>query len=437
MHALILGYGIQGKSSLEHWQKKGYKVSVADKNPDLIVPRGVATKLGDDYLANLQDYDVIVRSPGIHPRDIAAANPHHPEILDKVTGNTNEFFEQCKSKNIIGVTGTKGKGTTSTLIWNMLKESGRTAHLLGNIGTAPLDGLAQVKEDDWVVLELANFQTIDLKYSPTIAVCVMVEPEHQDWHGSLDEYISAKQQLFIHQTSKDIAVYYGANTNSTEIASASPGKKVPYLEKPGAYIEQGIIKIDGQIVCATDEISLLGKHNWQNICAAATVMWQIEQDIKPIKKVATTIGSLPFRTEKRAEINGVTYFNDSFSAAPGACEAAIAAITQPKILIMGGHDRMLDLTNLCNTIKQNEENIRHIIAVGRSKERLTDCLIKAGYSKVTVSDSVDMDEIVKLATSHAKSGDAVVLSPGFASFGMFRNFEVRGNAFNKSVEKLQ
>lgn len=179
MKIAILGYGEQGRAAYEYWNRNGNNITVCDQNESVELPANVDKQLGKNYLHDLEIFDLIVRSPSVHPSDISDANSS--AILDKVTTVTDEFFRVCPTKNIIGVTGTKGKGTTSTLIARMLEADGKTVHLGGNIGTPPLDMLkAGIEDKDWVVLELANFQLIDIKHSPHIAVCLMVVPEHMD-----------------------------------------------------------------------------------------------------------------------------------------------------------------------------------------------------------------------------------------------------------------
>lgn len=437
MNIVILGFGAQGKSSLTHWRELGASITVADSNRELDLPDDVTGKLGSEYLSNLDQYDLIVRAPIIHPRQIVEANPDSPDILNKVTSNTNEFFRTSKTKNIIGVTGTKGKGTTSTLITKMIEASGKKVHLIGNIGTPPLEVAGQIQPDDWVVMELANFQLIDLKYSPHIAICVMVEPEHLDWHEDTEEYISAKQQLFIHQDESDIAIYYHDSELSEEVASASIGRLVPYYNPDGAYIKDDKeVWIENQKICDVKEIKLVGKHNWQNICASVTAFWQIEKNLDAIRQILTTMPNLPFRIELVREFDGVAYYNDSFSTAPGSCIAAINAIESSKILIIGGHDRMLSLDKICQTIIKNAQSIRKVILIGASGARVAEELKSSGFDNFVITNSKDMVDIVKKAKELSSTGDSVVFSPGFPSFDMFKNFEDRGIKFNEAVNNL-
>lgn len=434
MHVAIIGYGVEGRAAYDYWSLDN-DITICDQNAELVVPSGVASQLGEGYLQNLERFDVIVRSPFVRPDAIVAANS--VDAIPKITSSTNEFLRVCPSRNIIGVTGTKGKGTTSSLITAMLQAAGKTVHLGGNIGVAALELLkADISPDDYVVLELSSFQLIDLQQSPHLAVCLMVVPEHLDWHTSEEEYLAAKQQLFRWQTTDDIAVYYSANDRSVRIASAGEGTKVPYMESPGAVVENDIIKIDDQEICPVSELKLLGKHNWQNACAAVTAVWQITQDQQALRAALTSFSGLPFRIEFRREVNGIRYYNDSFATGPGSCIAAMQSIEGPKVMILGGYDRGLDLTELAEAITEQGENIRHTLIIGASKERLAEVLRAHNITNFTITDAGTMPDIVREATDLASPGDSVVLSPAFASFGLFKNFEDRGLQFNAAVEAL-
>jgi UDP-N-acetylmuramoylalanine--D-glutamate ligase len=435
MKIAILGFGLQGKSSLNYYRSPDNKITICDKNQPSDVPDGVDVVVGDNYLSNLDYYDLIIRSPGVHPKDIVAAN--NEEIFKKVSSNTNEFISACPSKNIIGVTGTKGKGTTSTLITKMLEAGGKRVHLGGNIGVPPLDLLSSgINEEDWVVLELANYQLIDLKYSPHISICLMVKPEHLDWHTDVDEYYEAKTLLFRNQSAEDIAIYYADNDNSARIASTGAARKIPYFKAPGAMVAGNHIVIDGEPVIRLSELKMLGKHNYQNACAAVTTVWQINPDVGPIAQVLRDFSGLPFRIEFRQTVDEVAFFNDSYASAPPATIAAIQAVRSPKIMIIGGKDRGLDLKDLVDSIIDNQETIKRIILIGESVNRVSEELTKASYDNFTVNDSSDIKDIVVQAKSMAAPGDSVVLSPGFPSFDMFKNFEDRGLKFNDAVSGL-
>jgi UDP-N-acetylmuramoylalanine--D-glutamate ligase len=437
MRIAILGYSDQGKSAYEYWSAEGnHEITICDSRDDITLPKGVATQLGSEYLTNLDRFDIVVRgAPTIHPKTIVAANS--PEILSKVTSNTNEFLRVCPTKNVIGITGTKGKGTTSTLTTKMLEAAGKTVHLGGNIGIPPLDLLKNnIQPTDWVVLELANFQLIDLKYSPCIAVCLMVVPEHLNWHTDMAEYIFSKSQLFEWQTSKDIAIYYAANDISKEVALSGAGQKLPFYASPGAWINGNMVTIDGAEICTTDAIQLLGKHNWQNVCAALTAYWQVDQNIDAAKSAILHFRGLPHRLELVREQLAIRFFNDSFAATPDAAVAAVSAIPGQKVMIFGGFDRKLPLDNFARDIASQAQSIEKAVLIGESAKRTGDALIAAGFTNFVISEAKSIKDIVELATSYATAGCAVVLSPGFASFDMFKNFEDRGLQFKAAVEAL-
>ncbi len=436
MKIALLGYGVQGRAAYDYWSRDpANDITICEQNEQFVGPEGVTAHLGPDHLHGLDQFDLLVRAPSVHPRDLVAANGD--AILQKVTSVTNEFMRVCPSLNIVGVTGTKGKGTTSTLIARMLEAAGKTVHLGGNIGIAPLDMLFnKIQPDDWVVLELANFQLIDLQKSPHIAVCLMVVPEHLNWHADLQEYITAKQQLFATQTTDDIAIYYADNENSKTVASAGQATKIPFMALPGAMVVDDGIAIDGQAICKLDEIKLLGKHNWQNVCAAVTAVWQVTQDIAALHKAISEFEGLPHRLEPVRTVADVKFYNDSFAATPEAALAAIEAIHGPKVLIIGGFDRMLALENFAVELAKAGNDIRKTVLIGQSGQRVAEALATAGYTNYILSDAKTMPEIVAFAQGLAQPGDSVVLSPGFPSFDMFKNFEERGLEYKAAVNAL-
>ena len=463
MKIALLGYDRQGKSAYDYFSKQGHKLTICDKKTRLAsLPQDVDTKLGDDYLADLDQFDLLVRTPGLHPESILDANPDAVMLQEKITTVTNEFLRVCPTKNIVGVTGTKGKGTTSTLLSRMLHAAGKRVHLGGNIGIPPLELLqgagllhgeespnivhgvnqssgpsaAMVQPDDWVVLELANFQLIDLQFSPKIAVCLMIAPEHLDWHSDIDEYLRAKQQLFVHQTEHDIAIYNAQDNRSIHLATTSLGTHIPYMEEPGAFVKDDEIWLGGKKLCHKDDIHLLGEHNLENVCAAATAAWQITEDHTSIARAAKSTKPLPFRIEKRATTSGITYYNDSFATNPDATIAAIRAVEGPKVLLLGGHDRGLDFTSLADQINNQDNEVEYIITFGESGKRIASTLQESGVSNIEAIESKQLQDVITASQKQATKGSAVVFSPACASFDMFKNFEERGKQFNEIIEKL-
>jgi len=433
MKIAILGYGEQGRSAYEYWHKDN-DITVCDMNENTQLPSGVSSKLGINYLKDLDGFDLLIRSPSVHPSDIRNANSNTSNILDKVWTNTNQFFKVCPTKNIIGVTGTKGKGTTCTLIAKILEAVGKKVHLGGNIGIPPLDLLKNdIKPDDWVVLELANFQLIDIKYSPRIAVCLMVADEHLDWHSDSREYITAKQQLFGWQSEQDITIYNAQNEYSQHITSVSKGQKIPYMKHPGADVMENKIVIENQTICDVGELKLLGKHNWQNVCAAVTAIWQVSKNIEAMKSVLTTFTGLEHRLELVRELDGVKYYDDSFGTVPETAIVAIEAFEQPKVVILGGSDKGSDYKILAKIV--SEQNVKKVLVIGKMADDISLALRSAGFSDVEPGGD-NMAAIVAKARASAQAGDVVLLSPACASFGMFENYKDRGEQFRSAVESL-
>jgi UDP-N-acetylmuramoylalanine--D-glutamate ligase len=450
----IVGWGVEGKSVYEYFgpdheylivneqpladfpeQSDKIKVQFLDKNK----PAGTTGNVKDfSYLKGLDNCDKIVYTPTARKNLEEAFKDNHG-FWDKATTTVAIFFETSKSKNIIGVTGTKGKGTTSTLIYRMLEAAGKKIYLGGNIGRSVLDFVRDVQPDNYVVLELSNFQLYKLDYSPHISVCLAITPEHLDWHPNMEDYLEAKANLFTHQTPEDIAIYYEANEYSRQLAFRSPGTKIPFFLDPGARIRE-----DGKIVIGSpeteiidkNEIQILGEHNLQNICAAITAFWQVSQDVNALKHVLTSFAGLENRLEFVRELGGVKFYNDSFAAAPGAAVAAMDAVPGQKVVILGGFDRQLPLDELVERISKKGQDLRKLVLIGQSSQRLKEELNKASFTNFETSESKAMPEIVELAKNVAKSGDSVVLSPGFPSFDMFKNFADRGQQFKDAVQNL-
>jgi len=427
----IIGYGLEGQAAYDYWKDKA-DITICDIN-NIEAPNDVDTQIGQGYLADLSRFDLIVRSPIIKPQDLIDSN-NGQTIKSKITTNTNEFFRVCPTANIIGVTGTKGKGTTSTLISKLLETAGKTVYLGGNIGVPALELLKKpIQNDDWIVLELSSFQLIDLVYSPHIAVCLMIAPEHLDWHSEIDDYYNAKTQLFRHQTSDDIAIYLATNANSKRIASTGKGWKIPYFDEPGALVKNNYIHIAGNDICHTSELGLIGQHNWQNVCAAVTAVWQITRDVGSIRQALTSFTGLEHRLEYVGSINGAKYYDDSFGTTPETAIVAMKAFKEPKIIILGGSDKGADYINLAKVVK--EENIRKIVLIGQQGPKIESTLGDIGYTNYIYGGRT-MKEIIDTTSSLAQPGDIVLLSPACASFDMFKNYKDRGQQFKQAVLKL-
>lgn len=431
MNTAIIGYATEGKVSAEYFQRLGHTVTICDQKPELVAPQGFETQLGDTYLENLARFDLIVRTAGIPSHAILE---HNPGVEVKITTAVNEFLAACPTKNVVGITGTKGKGTTSTLTAKMLKAAGRKVWLGGNIGNSPLEFIDQIQPDDWVVLELSSFQLSDLRHSPHIAVCLMVVPEHLNWHTDMADYVAAKSNLFARQTHDDVAVYFAENATSQKIASHGDGKKLPFFAAPGAYVDNNQIIIDGEAICATSELALLGHHNWQNACAAVTAVWQAGvHDLAAIRSVVTTFSGLEHRLELVRTMDGVQYYDDSFGTTPETAMVAVQAFDQPKIIILGGSDKGASYDQLAEVVSRS--NVRKALLIGNQAPKIQLALEKAGFTEF-LSGGNNMEDIVKTAHQVAQPGDVVLLSTGCASFDMFADYKDRANQFTAAVQML-
>jgi UDP-N-acetylmuramoylalanine--D-glutamate ligase len=433
MNVALIGYEVEGRAAYKYWHKRGANITICDIDPDKDVPQGVPSQLGSDYLHDLDRFDVIVRSPGIHPNLILDVNPG---VKGRITTVVNEFLRVCPTKHVIGITGTKGKGTTSTLTAKMLHAAGRQVFLGGNIGVPPLDFLDDLTSESWVVLELSSFQLYDLSRSPAIAVCLMMGVDHLNWHGDIEDYHTAKSHMFDHQSADDTAIYFAPDEQSKAIAQHSQGHMIPYYAPPGAYVEDDTILIDNQPICRTKDLQLIGRHNWQNACASATTVWQIIKDIQPIREVLISFTGLEHRLEFVRSVDQITYYNDSYASAPDSAIAALDAIPGMKVMILGGFDRGLPLEPLANAVRDHASVIRKVVVIGASGKRLVEAFQQVGFTNFIHTESHDMSSIVATASSAAKPDDSIVLSPGFASFDMFKNFTDRGLQFKSVVEQL-
>ncbi|OGH48286.1 MAG: UDP-N-acetylmuramoylalanine--D-glutamate ligase [Candidatus Levybacteria bacterium RIFCSPLOWO2_01_FULL_39_10] len=426
----VIGIGLEGKSSAEFLKKHGASVEIRDKTQ------------GEDYLKDLDKFDLIVRSPGVR---IAELITHNSELITKkLTSQTKLFFELCPTKNIIGVTGTKGKGTTSSLIYEMLKADGRDAYLGGNIGVPPFDFLEKLTKDSWVVLELSSFQLLDLARSPHIAVFLMVTSEHLDYHKDVLEYISAKRNLLRFQTENDFAILNHDYPVSNESDIYGDGK-VYYVSRE-REVEEGCFALGNQIVLRlkgndvplidTRELFLRGDHNHENVCAASLAAYLAGVKAGTITQVLKSFKGLEHRLELVAEIAGVEYYNDSFSTTPETAIAAIKSFKNPEILILGGSSKNSNFEELGKIIS-SQDNIRTIIGIGEEWPQIKSKIKNNISDLMLIEGASSMKQIVLAASKIAKPGDVVLLSPACASFGMFQNYKDRGKQFKKEVRKLK
>lgn len=433
MKIAIAGYGVEGEANYRYWSTDpSNQLTIVDESltPKFDVPEGAKTLFGPGAFEKLDGFDLVVRTAGLSPFKI---------ITDgKVWSATNEFFEKCPAK-IIGVTGTKGKGTTSTMIAAILEAAGKKVWLVGNIGTAALEVLDQIQPNDIVVYELSSFQLWDIERSPHIAVVLGIEAEHLDVHKDMKDYVDAKGRIRRFQTVDDIAVYHPTNDYARLITLANheaPMMRYAVEADGGVYVRDKAFYEREHKICSIDILKVPGVHNVENACAAITVARRLHVSDEEIIKGLSNFVGLPHRLEEVATVEGVTYYNDSFSSNPSATYAAIRAFERPEIVIMGGVDRGADFEQFAADIT-GFTNLKEIVLIGEIRHKLEDILTDLRVdAKITVLDVSTMREIVDYVHTVAASGDVVLLSPGCASFDMFKDFYDRGDQFRQIVKSL-
>ena len=403
--------------------------------------QGVKFSLGENYLDNLNGYDIIFRSPSMRP--------DHPAIERELnrgailTSEIEMLIDLCPGK-VIGVTGSDGKTTTTTLIYKMLVEEGYHCYLGGNIGTPLFALIDEMQPEDYVVLELSSFQLMTLKKSPSISVITNISPNHLDIHKSYEEYIEAKENIFRYQKAGDVAVLNYDNEITREMSDKIIGNVRLFSTKKrledGIIIDDGMIKVaEGKIrkqIVNTNDILLLGAHNVENACTAIAAVYDI---VKPssIANVLKTFKGVEHRNEFVREVNGVKWYNDSIGSSPTRTIAGLLSFKQRVILIAGGYDKHLDYTNLGQYIV---ERTKGVVLLGQTKEKIKSATIdelnRQGIEQFPILECNTLEEAIKMAENFAESGDIVFFSPASASFDMFKNFMERGDKFKEIVNGL-
>lgn len=447
-HIAVLGLGLEGKDLLKFLLKqKGVSITVFDqKTEDQIDFSGLNKSkfkliCGSNYLSSgLDNFDIVFRSPGVY-RFLPELKSAEKKGV-KISSAINLFFELCPAK-IVGVTGTKGKGTTSTLIYRILEKSGKKVYLAGNIGKPYLELLKKLDKNSWVVLEMSSFQLIDLKRSPHIAVVLNITQDHLDWHKSVKEYIEAKQNIVKNQKKNDYAVVNWDYPVSRTFASLSGGKAFFFSRKKvveGSYVEDGYIYLSvggkKQLIGSVEKLKLLGEHNWENVAAAVCASRLAGANLEAIKKVVFSFTGLEHRLERVKTIAGVTFYNDSFSTNPGPTIAAVRSFKVPMTLILGGYDKGLDYGDMAKEISESS-NVGSVVLIGQTRLKIKRELKKRGFrGKMLDLGFAKMGKIVKVAFENTPSGGVVILSPASASFDMFKDYKDRGNIFKREVLNL-
>lgn len=424
----VIGFGIEGHDVVKYLLTQGALITIFDKRQkseldfsDINKTNIKAINCGSGYLkGGLNEFDFIIRSPGVYP--------YIPELVEaagsgvKITSAINIFFDKCPAK-IIGITGTKGKGTTSSLIYETLKAGGKDVYLVGNIGKPYLELLPELSKNSYVVMEMSSFQLIDIEKSPNISVVLNVTEDHLDWHKNKEEYLEAKKNIVRFQKKDDCAILNEEYESSRNFAKEAAGQVV-YFSKDALDKKYKV------------GLKLCGAHNLENIAAAVTACKIIGVDEGLILGAVRNFKGLEHRLEFVSEVNGVKYYNDSFATGPQPTMAAINSFTENETLILGGSDKGLNYKKLGDLINK-KRNVKNVILIGTTGPKIQKYLDKDLGFGIWDLGFASMKEIVNKAVKVSGSGDVVILSPASASFDMFKNYKDRGDQFKSAVANLE
>lgn len=453
----FVGMGVANAPSALFLARHGLQVYACDSRDESYIGKktceelracGVQFSLGKDYLRVLPEMDIVFRSNGILPFQ----NPWIGECIERgqtVTSEMEEFFHYCPAK-IIGITGSNGKTTTTTLIYEMLKKAGRSAVIGGNIGKAMLPYLEDLTPSDYAVCELSSFQLLtmgNLVHQPDIAVVTNIESTHLDHHISLDEYVDAKRNVLIYQSPSQRTVlnadcdYSIGHRVYHDMRYDVRGKLAEFsLEKPvntGAYLDDNdniVYAEDGKVtqIMPASDIRLPGRHNIANYCTAIAAVWGLVQP-EQIREVARTFGGVEHRIEFVREADGVKYYNDSIATSPSRVISGVRAFNQKIIAIQGGSDKGNDLSVMVPDLLTH---VKILILNGATADKIEQAVLDASDydpDQLQIIKVKDLAQAVEAARKAAQPGDIVSLCPACPAFDQFKTFEYRGREFKRLV----
>mgnify|MGYP000622312231 CR=1 FL=1 len=433
---LIYGLGVSGISTVKTLAKKGYDVYTYDKNK-----KEIDQLKGYNYsplsLSDLTDYDFeyVVKSPGIKPSDdtlLKLAEKY--EIISDIELSYRLF----PNKIFLSITGTNGKTSTTSMVTHILNQSGIDAISVGNIGEGIL--WQMYKHDVIFVEELSSFQLKNTyKFHPHIASILNISPDHIDWHGDFDDYILSKLNIAKNQNKNDYLIINkndeilqrnkdNFRANIYEFSSLGPVKNGLYIDKNIIYY---IDEKSKKEVLNTNELKIIGTHNYENLMAAMLECYLYGLDFQAISKAAKTFVSIEHRLEFVNEINGVKIYNDSKATNVDSAVKAIKSFSEPIIIIAGGYDKKIDYSDY---VKAFKENGKLMIIIGETKEQLRAICELENIDYILAND---MDHAARLACQNAEKNDVILLSPASASWDMYKSYEIRGNDFKEKIEKYK
>ena len=397
---------------------------------------GVNITAGENYLDDIKG-DIILKSPGIRSDNSGLVKAEKRGAL--LTSEMELFFELCPCK-IIGITGSDGKTTTTTLISKMLEKStDNKVYLGGNIGTPLLPKIDEINKDDIVVVELSSFQLMTMKKSPNISVITNLSPNHLDMHKSMDEYIDAKKNIFKFQNKDDILIINSDNKITNSFENEAKGKVIKFslsnkCGKNGVCFKNDALYYFGKKVIDRKDILLKGMHNVDNYLAAISAVYGL-CDENDIKQVAKTFGGVCHRMEFIRKVNNISFYNDSIGSSPTRTTATLRAFDDKVILIAGGYDKKIPFDDFGYVLN---ERVKTLILTGHTAEKIKKSVLDAkNYNGLEIILESDLKSATQKAYEIAKENDIILLSPACASFDAFKNFEERGNTFVKYVMELK
>ena len=433
----FIGLGVSNLPIAELFVSAGVRCTVrANKTPDdqtplsLLKEHGVPFTFGEGYLANL-DEDVLFLAPAVRP-DL----PELRQAAERgavITSEMQEFFRLCPCK-CIGVTGSDGKTTTTTLVARLLEAAGHRVHLGGNIGKNLLIQLDDIRAEDYAVVELSSFQLFKMNLSPEIALITNLAPNHLDWHKGMEEYADAKANIFSHQGKDGLLILnrddpyaerYAAQANG-RILWISGQEKLP----DGVWFDGEGIHRGGKLLLREEDILLVGRHNRYNYAQALAALGELVP-VEAARTVARTFGGVEHRIEFLREKGGVKFYNSSIDSSPSRTAACLNSFAQKVIVICGGYDKKIPLQPLGPLFS---EKAKAAVLCGATAEKIEEVLLSVGYKNYV--RETDFEKAVLTAVQMAEPGDCIVLSPAAASFDMFKNFAERGETFRRIVMNL-
>ena len=429
----VLGLGVSNRPLVRLLLEYGCDVIGCDRTPrenidQEVLELGCKLSLGENYLENVQA-DLLFRTPGMHPDHpaIAALRSRGAEV----TSEMEVFFSVCPC-HIIAVTGSDGKTTTTTLVSEMLKKSGKTVWLGGNIGTPLLPLVKQMQPEDYAVVELSSFQLMDMHHSPARAVVTNLAPNHLDVHKDMEEYVVAKTNIFRYQGKEDLLILNGDNAITDGFAGKGITRKFSRQGQAHVCIREGFICRGGQPVLAVEDILLPGVHNIENYMAAIAVVEGLVSD-EDIRYVAKNFGGVEHRIELVRIKDGVRFYNDSIASSPSRTIAGLRSFPEKVILIAGGYDKHIPYDELGPEICKH---VKKLFLGGATGPQIRAAVENCGGQQPEIYDCENFEDAVRQAAKAARAGDVVLMSPASAAFDQFKNFMVRGAFYKKLVKEL-